>query len=165
MALLCLDEASAAEAVAWLRTAGTDPGYKGLYAAPGELRRPTKEELDRVPADFPEMTEVGAMARLMVEVDQRWDHLGLVRKAGWKVPPGHPDIDPPHEALQLAELYRYAVQWPGGGEEHQELHRWLTEAEEGAKTLLSVLRAGKGSLDLKEADRSGFHILTLTREG
>src|SRR5262249_30099789 len=101
VALLCLDDSCAAEqAVAWLREAGTDPRYAGLSAAPRQLRRPSSEELDGVPADFPEAAEVGGMARLMVEVDARWDHLRLARAAGWKAPPGHPDVDPPHEALQ-----------------------------------------------------------------
>jgi hypothetical protein len=159
VALLCLDQSCPAEqAVAWLRTAGTDPGYKGLYAAPRELRRPTPEELDQVSAEFPETAEVGGLVRLMVEVDQRWDRLGLVRKAGWKVPSGHPDIDPPHEALQLGELYREAVRLSDvQGEEHRELRRWLAEAEEGAKVLERLLRTEKGPIDLKEADTAFRH--------
>src|SRR5262249_54209529 len=143
--LLCLDECGAEEAVDWLRKAGTDPRYKGLYASVRELRRPTREELDAVPADFPETAEVGGMTRLMVEVDHRWDNLGLALEAGWKVPPGHPDVDPPHEALQLAELYREAVRLPDvRGDEHGELRRWLAEAEEGVRALNGVLQPGKG---------------------
>jgi hypothetical protein len=152
VALVCLDgSCPAEEAITWLRTAGTDPRYQGLFAAPRELRRPTEEELDRVPADFPEVAEVGGMARLMVEVDQRWDRLGLARKAGWKAPPGQLDIDPPHEALQLVELYREAVRLPDVRlENHPELRRWLTEAEEGVQSLRSALEPS----DRSEADRA-----------
>jgi protein tyrosine phosphatase (PTP) superfamily phosphohydrolase (DUF442 family) len=141
-ALLCLGEVDADGAVAWLERAGTDPRYKGLYAAPRELHRPTEEELDRVPANFPEVAEVGGLAGLMVEVDQRWDHLELARKAGWKAPPAHPDLAP-HEALQLAELYREAARSSDAKGRFAELRRWLAEAEAGAKGLEVALRAGQ----------------------
>jgi hypothetical protein len=39
----------------------------------------------------------------MVAVEHAHDHLKQVQAAGWKVPPDHPDIDPPHEALLLRE--------------------------------------------------------------
>jgi protein tyrosine phosphatase (PTP) superfamily phosphohydrolase (DUF442 family) len=145
VALLCLNESCAVEeAVAWLHKAGTDRRYKGLYAAPGELRRPTKEDLDAVPDDFPEAAPVGGLALLMVEADHRWDHLVLVRKAGWKVPSGHPDIDPPHEALQLAELYREAARLPRLNRKRgEELRRWLAEAQTTAQRLEEALRAGE----------------------
>jgi hypothetical protein len=155
-AMLCLDESCGAdEALAWLRTAGTDPRYTGLYASARELRRPTKEEMDAVPADFPEAVEVGGVAKLMVEVDARWDHLGQARKAGWKRPPSHPDVDPPHEALQLAELYHEAARLPATEREHgEELRRWLAESEATAKRLEAALRGGKnGIVDAAEAEK------------
>jgi hypothetical protein len=46
---------------------------------------------------------------MMVRVDEQWDRLKLVQKAGFKTPTDHPDIDPPHEALQLAEQFREAL--------------------------------------------------------
>ncbi len=150
--LLCLDESYPVErAVAWLRLAGTDPRYKGLHAAPRQLRRPTREELERVPADFPAVAEVGGLARLMVEVDQRWDHLGQAREAGWRTPSNHPDIDPPHEALQLVEAYREAVRLPGVREAR--LRRWFAEAEEEAKELERALR-GKGGVERAAAEKA-----------
>ena len=63
VAHLCLDgQCSVEAAVAEMRRAGTDPRYKGLYAAPAQLRRPTRQELDRVSADFPEVAPVAALA-------------------------------------------------------------------------------------------------------
>ncbi|MFO0877594.1 MAG: hypothetical protein U0840_09490 [Gemmataceae bacterium] len=156
-AMLCLDDACGAEeALAWLRTAGTDPRYTGLYLSARETRRPTKEELDSVPGDFPEVAEVGGLAKLMVEVDHRWDHLKLAREAGWKRPPAHPDIDPPHEVLQLAELYREAGRLSGGKGKHgDELRRWLVESEATAKRLEGALRGGKkGVMDAAGAEKA-----------
>lgn len=152
-AILCLDEScSADEALAWLRTAGTDPRYTGLYASARDLRRPTKQELDATSGDFPESAEVGGMARLMVEIDLRWDHLKLARAAGWKRPPAHPDVDPPHEALQLAELYHEAARLTTDkGKRGEELRRWLTESEVTAKGLETALR---GSVDNARAENA-----------
>jgi protein tyrosine phosphatase (PTP) superfamily phosphohydrolase (DUF442 family) len=102
VARLCVDDRCSVEAaLEGMQRAGTDPHYTGLYAAPKEMHRPTREELDRVPDDFPEVAEVAGLAQVMVEVDERWGRLKLARAAGWKPPPDHPDIDPPHEALQL----------------------------------------------------------------
>src|SRR5262245_19282512 len=113
VALLCLEQTCSVEAaLAFLKRAGTDSRYVGLYAAPKALRRPTAAELDRVPAEFPEVAEVTALAHLMVEVDARRERLREVRKAGWQPPRGHPDLDPAHEALQLAEQYREAGRLP-----------------------------------------------------
>src|SRR5262249_18036126 len=39
-------------------------------------------------------------------IDGRWDRLKAVREAGYKPPTSHPDIDPPHEALQLVEQFK-----------------------------------------------------------
>ena len=69
-------------------------------------------DLDALPADFPSVAAVPDLTRLMVAIDDRWDHLKAVKAAGWKAPPDHPDIDPPHEALQLPELYREAGRMP-----------------------------------------------------
>jgi protein tyrosine phosphatase (PTP) superfamily phosphohydrolase (DUF442 family) len=150
-ALVCLDSDCPAEAaVAVLRQAGTDPRYTGLYASPVQVRRPTQEDLDRMPAEFPEMAEVTGLAQSMVRIDERWDRLKEVRAAGWKVPPGHPDLDPPHEALQLAEQYREAARLPEMTDRRsEEFRRWLADAEKDAADLEAILRRGKekGTVD------------------
>ncbi len=144
VAHLCLDaNCSVEQAVAEMRRAGTDPRYKGLYAAPQQLHRPTAEELDRVPSDFPESVQIEGLARLMVEVDDRWDHLKLVRAAGWKSPPDQPDLDPPHEALQLLELYREAGRPAIAQDRPGDFQKWRADAEAGAEELEALLRKAK----------------------
>src|SRR5262249_48315748 len=150
--LLCLDGQCPVEAaVRVMKQAGTDPHYRGLYASPAALRRPTKADLDRAPADFPEVAKVTALATLMVGIEQRWDHLKLVRAAGWKAPKGHPDIDPPHEALQLWEQYRESGRLPEAGKKHADCRRRLADATAVARELEQVLRRGKASGKLDEA--------------
>jgi protein tyrosine phosphatase (PTP) superfamily phosphohydrolase (DUF442 family) len=156
VAHLFLDERCGAEdAVAVMRRAGTDPRYKGLYAAPAALRRPTQEELDRVPARFPEVAEVAATAQIMVRIDERWEHLKLVKAAGWRAPREHPDIDPAHEVLQLVEHYREMARVPATKARPDEFRTWLLTAEEVAVALEKVLRAGraKGRMDFATAEK------------
>lgn len=151
VALLCLEDSYAAEqAVTWMQTAGTDPHYKGLFAAPRELRRPTAAELAAVSGDFPEAADPGGLAKRMVEVDHRWDNLKLARKAGWKVPPNHPDIDPPHEARQLAELYHESARLLVESKHDQALRDWFSDAERTVKRLESALRGA----DAAEAEKA-----------
>jgi hypothetical protein len=146
VALLCLDPAWSPEAaLAWMRRAGTDPRYVGLYAAPQELRRPSADELDRVPADFPEVAAVTGTAQVMVGIDERWENLKLVRAAGWKTPPGHPDVDPPHEAVQLVEYFREARRLPTTRARPEDFRRRLSEAEAAAKALEAALRGRPAS--------------------
>ena len=153
VARLCLDpDCSVETAVEEMRRAGTDPRYAGLYAAPRGLRRPTKGELDAVSADFPEVAEVGGLAALMVQIDERWDRLGLARAARWGTPPDHPDIDPPHEAMLLAEGYQEARRIPAVGHRPEEHRRWLSEAVGDAKELQVALRPGKLMTEANRAD-------------
>jgi hypothetical protein len=124
-----------------MEQAGTSPDYQGLYTSAREFVPPSAEELERVGAELPERAEVPDLVEMMVQVDERWDHLKEIQKAGFNVPPDRPDIDPPHEALQLAELFRELVRLPGTKERGKE---FLVEAEaagQRATGLEAALRA------------------------
>jgi hypothetical protein len=128
------------QAISWMEQAGTSPGYRGLFASAREFVLPTAEELERVGREFPERARVRALVELMVQVDERWDHLKAVQKAAFRAPPDEPDIDPPHEALQLAEQFREAsriaeVQAKGG-----DSLRAMEAAEREATGLHEALR-------------------------
>jgi protein tyrosine phosphatase (PTP) superfamily phosphohydrolase (DUF442 family) len=139
---LCTDLAwDAAKAEAWLTTAGTDPRYTGLTGLPRSLTPPDAAELARAPADWPAVAKVADLTRVMVSVDERWDHLKLVKAAGWTVPTAHPDVDPPHEAVQLGEHYREAGRLGDVKRRGAEFVRQLGEAESAAGELERALRA------------------------
>lgn len=138
---MCLDPTWTAEtAASWMKAAGTDPKYVGLTGLPAKLAKPTSAELDEASSDFPPKAEVTDLTRLMVAVDERWDHLKLAKDAGWKQPPGHPDIDPPHEAVQLAELYREAARLSAVKVRGAGLLKHFSEAETAANELATALR-------------------------
>src|SRR5262249_20923618 len=55
-AMLCADDkCRVADALAVLRIAGTDPRYAGLFKSVEDFKRPTVEELSRLPAKLPEV--------------------------------------------------------------------------------------------------------------
>lgn len=139
-------------AEAWLRTAGTDPRYTGLTAMPRWLVRPSQEELAGVPSSFPEYSAVTDLARLMVQVDSRWDQLKLSSAAGWAAPKDHPDIDPTHEAVQLIEHYRETARLEAVKLRDREFLGMLGEAEAAAAELELALRAK--SVDADRADKA-----------
>jgi hypothetical protein len=156
----CLDgTCSATDALALLKLAGTAPQYAGLYAAARDLQPVSAGELDQVSTDWPEVAVVPGFVKLMVQVDDRWDRLKLVKDAGWKTPPAHPDVEPAHEALLLREAYREATRLPELHRRPAELRQWLADAEKEAAELETVLSAAKttGMLDSARAEQAFAH--------
>jgi len=151
--LRCLDErCTAAMALNLLKNAGTGQNYQGLHAASSEFSAIPSAELDQVAADFPETAPVGMFVQLMVAVGTHWDHLKLIRTAGWQTPPKHPDLNPAHEALLLREAYHESASLGDGNQRAAEMHAWLLAAEKNAQHLEDVLRAGK--LDAAAAEKA-----------
>jgi protein tyrosine phosphatase (PTP) superfamily phosphohydrolase (DUF442 family) len=141
VARLCTDErCDVADALAGMKLAGTDPHYTGLFASVTNLRRPTAADLDHTPADFPEVAPIPALARLMVNVDDRFEDLKKARAAGWKSPPDHPDVDPPHEALMLTEQFREAARLVEAKDRPEDFRALLADAEAKAAALEDALR-------------------------
>jgi protein tyrosine phosphatase (PTP) superfamily phosphohydrolase (DUF442 family) len=140
---IALDGASNEEAVAFMRRAGTAPEYTGLYAEARQYRRPTSAEIDRAPADFPELAPVPPLADSMVRIDERFAHLQLARAEEWGVPKAHPDLLPAQEALQLRELFHELTRDGSLAGRPAPFHRDLATAEAGAAALEAALRAGQ----------------------
>jgi protein tyrosine phosphatase (PTP) superfamily phosphohydrolase (DUF442 family) len=129
------------QALAWMKAAGTSPDYRGLYTSAREFVPPTADELERAGTEFPERAKVPALVEMMVEVDERWDRLKAVEKAGFKAPADQPDIDPPHEALQLAELFRELVRLPETKGRGKAFLAAAEAAERNATSLEAAIRS------------------------
>ena len=127
------------QAAAWMKRAGTSPDYAGLYRANADFRMPTAEALTRVPDAFPSRAEVSGLVDAMVAIDHRWDHLKAVQKAGWRVPPGQPDLIPATEALLLREAYRELQRDAGAQAKGDTFLGLLRKAESNAKDLHALL--------------------------
>ncbi|MGE0433920.1 MAG: hypothetical protein AB7K09_21685 [Planctomycetota bacterium] len=130
------------EALEYMTKAGTGANYLGLWRAAREFEAPAQSVLDALPTEFPSKATTRGMVKTMNAIDERWEHLGRVHDAGFVTPADHPDIDPPHEALQLMELFRELGRTDDDAKAHGEdfLAR-LTAAEHAADALGNALTA------------------------
>lgn len=128
-------------AIDWLERAGTSPDYAGLFDTVARFEPPTEEQLAEVPdSALPERAEVPDLVEAMVGVDLRWELLKAVAGAGFRAPDDHPDLDPPHEALMLAEHYRELRRLEESEARGEGFLDRLERAERHAMTLRDALR-------------------------
>jgi protein tyrosine phosphatase (PTP) superfamily phosphohydrolase (DUF442 family) len=136
---IVVDGATVEETLVEMKAAGTDPKYRGLYAAPGEYRRPDAEALAAA-GPLPEAAPVPALAQAMVEADATWARLEEVRTAGWKASAEHPDVDPAHEALIFAEGFREMARHSDAATRPAEFRALLERTEKAGWDLSRALR-------------------------
>ena len=118
-----------------LKTFGTGANYKGLWKAARDARPLPPGELDRVKVDYVPARQIPPLADAMVGVDERFDHIKAIQKGGWRAPANHPDLDPPHEALQLEEVFRELGRNDRSHAGKPDFARLLGEAEAGSRAL------------------------------
>jgi protein tyrosine phosphatase (PTP) superfamily phosphohydrolase (DUF442 family) len=160
---LILDPACTVErALAEMKRAGTDPKYKGLYAAPVDIRKISNINLNAIHTDFPESVKPAAFAEVMVHVDEQLDKLKLIKAAGWQTPKDHPDISPAHEALLLVEQFREAARLPAAQSRPKDFRDWLQEAELHAEKLEGILQSGANAKVNAEAAEQAFRAVNTT---
>jgi protein tyrosine phosphatase (PTP) superfamily phosphohydrolase (DUF442 family) len=131
---------SKSQALDWMKRAGTSPDYRGLFATIDRFTLPTTDELAKVGTEFPGRAETPALVEMMVKIDECWDHLKAIREAGFQPPAKHPDIDPPHEALQLAEHFREVARLSEAKGRGEDFVRTVAASEGLATDLESGLR-------------------------
>jgi hypothetical protein len=139
---IALDGISNQEAIEEMERAGTGKNYVGLYGDVRAYKPPTRQELDRVPPEFPQVARTPRLTEAMVQMEHRLDHLLTAQKEGWRVPRQHPDIEPAHEALQLRELYTELLRMPEIRNRPSEFVGWMRDGEKDARALEVALRAG-----------------------
>lgn len=126
-----------AEAVGRMRVAGTAPGYANLYACTAGARELPRADLDAAPAEFPAVTRPHGIVEAMVAVDLANDHLKAIERAGWAVPPHHPDLVPSAEAGTLADHLRLLADAP--------------ESRDRPAGYLALMRAGQEAAERLES--------------
>lgn len=150
IARMMIDGVSAEETTAWMKVAGTDPKYSGLYATVREFNPPSEADLAAVEAPMPEAAPTPPLREAMIAVDNHWDALKAVRKAKWAPTAEHADIDPAHEATILAEAFRELGRQPEIAAKPDDFKAWLKASEDAAWALSKALT--KGAVDTKAAD-------------
>ncbi len=120
-ALRCLEpERSTASLVEYLKRAGTDARYRGLFAA--VERAPAK--LDDAKVDFPSRVPVPDLVKRMVAIDETWDRLQTKPSAA--------------DAIVLVEHYRETARATADRDER--FQKFLANARDAATELEAKLR-------------------------
>ena len=137
-----------------LYTFGTGENYKGLWASARDARPVDANELRSLKVEFVETAKVPPMADAMVSIDHAWEHLKQAEKAGWRAPAEHPDLDPPHEALQLMEHFRELGRTTEVAARPADFRHKLAESEAAANRLHELLakQSNAGRPDVPPAE-------------
>jgi len=124
-----------------LKTFGTGANYKGLWQSARDARPLEPSVLEKLEVKYVERAKIPELAEAMVKVDQHWDHIVALQKNGWQVLKDHPDLDPPHEALQVQEHLHEIGRMPDQKERPEDFHRMLKENEARVVVLRGLLAA------------------------
>lgn len=127
-------------AIDFMKAAGTSSNYTGLYGSVSQMDIPTSVDLDAADNTFPATAKLPGFTTAMADIDRRWDNVKAVRSAKWDTPADHPDIDPPHEVLQLHELFAEMNRMPEVKAKAEDFRGWMIDAEWASRDLEQALR-------------------------
>lgn len=130
-----LGDYDAATATRLLTLAKTGPEYAGLWRDVAVPRLPAGPPWPELPA----VARVPSLAAAMAIVDRHWDDLKACQSAGWRTPPGHPDVSPAQSALLVFEGLRESKR----ATDRRHLDTAFDRAESIAKQLRSDLAVGR----------------------
>ncbi len=128
------------QALSSLAFAGTSTNYVGLYQTVREFPATQAARAAAPATPFVDTAKPSGLVEAMVAVDTRWDLLKAVKAAGFKAPPGSPDVQPAHEALMLSEHYREAARLPEVASRPADLRQRLEAADVAARDAERLLR-------------------------
>lgn len=165
-AVICMGEQgwTPEQGEAWLHKAGTGSNYTGLFETVRRFRPPSPSELKLISPELPEVVKVSGLVDAMVAIDERWDSLKAIRKAGYKAPPEHPDVQPAHEALILREHYREAQRLPESAAHGEKFLEILKKEESQVAELEKYLRQfeAHGAAEVRENLDASFEKIGRT---
>ncbi len=133
------------QAISVLETFGTGANYTGLWKAARQAKRLDDAELSALKVQYVEAAKIDDFAESMVYVDEHWDHVKAIQKAGWKSPADHPDLDPPHEVLMVQERLHEGARLDSAGNRPAGFYTLLGKSDEALKALAEIL--GKRPID------------------
>lgn len=128
-----------------MKVSGTASNYTGLYACASNSKPLDAAVIDAVPADFPSVWRTSDYTRGMVDIDEAYEHLKAIEKAGWKAPADHPDLVPAAEAGRLADLFRVLTETDRVRREPAEFADLMRKSQDEAAALERML--SESSLD------------------
>ncbi|MDZ4772551.1 MAG: cytochrome c [Planctomycetota bacterium] len=131
-----------------MKVSGTAPNYTGLYQCVSVAKVTDAAVLDRADNSFPSVTKTPGFVQAMVHVDEEFDHLKAIEKAGWKVPQDHPDLVPVAVAGRLENLFRDLGQDKTILSKPADFHDMMNASHASAKVIESELSKPSPSADI-----------------
>lgn len=128
-----------------MKVSGTAANYTGLYKCVQIAAPATQAQLAALPSTFPEVWKTTNLVHAMVEMDEVFEHLKAIEKAGWKAPKDHPDLVPAAEAGRLADLFRNLRDDTTVQKKPAEFTDWLLADSRKAEALESELANSSGT--------------------
>lgn len=147
-AAVVLGDLTAEEAVAFMRNAGTSENYAGLYACVRKLVAEAQQEIDAIPAEFPEIAPMPDFVKGMAAMQTALDHLQEIRDAGWVAPPDHPDLVAESEARQLESLLASLLEDPYKDDMPADFPELMRKSRDAASAFNAALREAEDAGEL-----------------
>lgn len=138
-ALVALGRATPQHAARLMQVSGTSPTYRGLFACVAATEVASPEQIASASDEFPEVWKTSGLVQSMVDVDEAFDHLKAIERAGWKTPSDHPDLVPAAEAGRMADLLRVLADDPELRQRPAEFLERLRAAADAAQSLEAAL--------------------------
>jgi protein tyrosine phosphatase (PTP) superfamily phosphohydrolase (DUF442 family) len=141
---------SADQAVAFMKQAGTADNYQGLYSCVLNSRTLSAQQINAPaqPGEFVAVRKPAGIVGAMIEIDSAYDHLGLIKSAGWATPKDHPDLVPADEAGRLADHFRFTGEDARAKAHGDDFMRLLAKAVVDASALEEGIVAKKDAKTL-----------------
>lgn len=168
-AALCVSQGTmqVSEALGVLKLAGTDPSYQGLFQAVQKAKRMDRDELAKLPIDFPSVREMPPLIDSMIELNETFSRLSKVASANWKPSPESSSIDVPHDSVLLREHFEEMQRLEDVAKYPSDFRRFLQESERAAWFIETMLNppldesrpVGQSSLSkLRPAQRKAIDL-------
>jgi len=137
---VALDGVSREEAIAEMRQwCGTSSKYEGLYRTIAVKAVPTAAETAKYDFDFESAHKFEGTRTAMIPMGRHFDNVTALKKAGWKVDPAHPDIDPLQEATQLHQLFEACQKMDDTAAYADDYHNWMQASFDASAQLVHFL--------------------------
>jgi protein tyrosine phosphatase (PTP) superfamily phosphohydrolase (DUF442 family) len=130
------------QAIEFMKKAGTDPKYAGLYKAAKDSKPVDLATARALPVELVSAVEPEGIVDAMVHIDERNEFLKKSKARGWTALPDAPDIAPAHEAKMLWEGYREIARLEEATAHGGKFMKYNADAEAAALALEEALRAG-----------------------
>lgn len=143
LALVLLGEWDTVTAIKAMEATGTGKHYVGLYQTVSDAEALGDDVLDAFQVEFVETATVSSMVEAMAQMQATIDRLRLCKDNGWRTPPGHPDVNPAHEALQLREQFHEFLRTGAAKDKDLTFKNMTQHSETAAYSLENALNEWK----------------------